>query len=102
MKEALEKHWDEAIRVETEQDDTTLLSAYDAAYVAQLEAERGPITIEEHAQLLGSAGRKGSGPALHGLPSEGILRIKRAGLRRMSTDRDFAAGLGRALAGAKR
>ncbi len=100
---ALEQRWNDAVQEETEGGGRVLLDAYDAAYVAQIEAERGPLTAEKHARLLGNAGRGRGEVAIVGvaLPDEGLLRIKRVGLRRMSADPEFAAGLARALAKGK-
>ncbi len=55
--DALDHFWNDAIRKETERSKTELLSAYDAAYVAQLERERGPILVEEYARLTVAAER---------------------------------------------
>lgn len=97
---ALDQRWNDAVGEETEREVRTLLDAYDAAYVAQIEAERGPITVAEHAMLLGSAGRRSTAPAIGQLrlPEEAFLRIKRSGLRRMSADPAFATELAKALA----
>ncbi|MFT3775068.1 MAG: hypothetical protein QM820_57705 [Minicystis sp.] len=90
---AIVKRWTEAIDEATERDETTLLEAYDAAYVERIEQERGPIRPEELSQLLGSAGR-GNKP-IEGLPlpREGLMRIKRVGLRRMAREPGLATAI---------
>ncbi|HTN89163.1 MAG TPA: DUF2169 domain-containing protein [Sorangium sp.] len=70
-----------------------LLSAYDAAYVAALEKERGPITAGEYAQLL-IAAEQGQGQAALaelGLPDESMMRIRRVWLERIVKDKKAAA-----------
>jgi hypothetical protein len=47
----LETHWREAIQHESQCGSMTLLRAHDGAYVDQLEAERGPISIDQYARL---------------------------------------------------
>jgi hypothetical protein len=49
--DALEHRWAQALRQDAEQGRTARLAAYDRAYVARLEEERGPITPEEYARL---------------------------------------------------
>jgi hypothetical protein len=95
----IERHVAQTIQEQTERDDTTVLEAFDAAYVKQIEEERGQIHVEEYARILGRAGRGSGGPALGGvaLPREGLMRIKRVGLRRMMKDSVFAALLARAI-----
>ena len=61
---ALDKHWNDAISRETARGKTRLLQAYDAAYVAQLEQERGPLQVEEYARLVVAAERGGTGKVL--------------------------------------
>ncbi|WP_437834342.1 DUF2169 domain-containing protein [Sorangium sp. So ce1153] len=70
-----------------------LLSAYDAAYVAALEKERGPITAGEYAQLV-IAAEQGQGQAALaelGLPDESMMRIRRVWLERIVKDKKAAA-----------
>ena len=47
----LETHWREAIQHESQRGSMTLLRAHDGAYVDQIEAERGPVSIDQYAQL---------------------------------------------------
>ncbi|WP_437927352.1 DUF2169 domain-containing protein [Sorangium sp. So ce291] len=70
-----------------------LLSAYDVAYVAALEKERGPITAGEYAQLV-IAAEQGQGQAALaelGLPDESMMRIRRVWLERLVKDKKAAA-----------
>ena len=70
--EALEKHWLAAIRAGFNNGDPGLLHAYDAAFVASLERQRGgPITRAEHASIAAGRGRGRSASALAalGLPT---------------------------------
>ncbi|WP_437981658.1 DUF2169 family type VI secretion system accessory protein [Sorangium sp. So ce117] len=76
-----------------------LLSAYDAAYVAALEKERGPITAGEYAQLVISA-EQGQGQAALaelGLPDESMMRIRRVWLERIVKDKKAAAAVRAAM-----
>jgi hypothetical protein len=47
----LDTHWREAVQLQVQRGNMTLLRAHDGAYVDQIEAERGPITIDQYAQL---------------------------------------------------
>jgi hypothetical protein len=54
----LEEHWAGAIERELGRGKSAMLNAFDTAYVAQLEAERGIVTVEEYAQLAVAAERR--------------------------------------------
>lgn len=92
---ALEKRWAEAIQDESAKGASTLLIAYDDAYVAQLEAERGPVTVQEYARLLVAIERLQADRALAELllPKGAKMRIQRVWLRRLAQD----AALGKAV-----
>ena len=49
--DALEHRWAQALRLDAQQGRADRLAAYDRAYVARLEEERGPFTPEEYARL---------------------------------------------------
>jgi hypothetical protein len=49
--DALEHRWSQALRLDAQQGRPERLAAYDRAYVARLEEERGPITPEAYARL---------------------------------------------------
>jgi hypothetical protein len=76
------------------------LRAYDTAYVAQLEEERGPITVEEHARLVVAVERDRVDDALRelGLPAEATMRIRRVWLAKAARDTDLGARVRRAVA----
>ncbi|MDI1450505.1 DUF2169 domain-containing protein [Polyangium sp. 6x1] len=84
----LEKHWADAIRAEAERGKTRLLKAFDAAYVARLEEERGPITPAEYARLVVASERGHAERTLAelGLPRASMLRIEREMLARTAAD----------------
>ncbi|MRG96644.1 DUF2169 family type VI secretion system accessory protein [Polyangium spumosum] len=84
----LEKHWADAIRAESERGKTRLLKAFDAAYVARLEEERGPITPAEYARLVVASERGHADRTLAelGLPRASMLRIEREMLARTGAD----------------
>ena len=95
----LEKHWADAIRAESERGKTRLLKAFDAAYVARLEEERGPITPAEYARLV-VAGERGHAErtlAELGLPRASMLRIEREMLARGSADPALAERIRHAI-----
>lgn len=86
--EALKAHWAAEIKKETERGKTALLRVYDAAYVAQLEDERGPIAIEEYARMV-VASERGTAPrtlGALGLPEASMLRIQRVWMGKMQKD----------------
>ena len=93
--EALDKHWREAVRAQVGRGRTAPLKAYDAAYVAQLEKERGPIRIEEYARIVVAQERGGADPTLAAmtLPRGALLRIQRVWLARLATDAELGKSL---------
>ena len=99
----VEKYWSEAIRKETDRGRMVLLRAYDAAYVAQLEKERGPITVEEYARLVVASERGGAAPVLEELsmPRGAFMRIERVWLDRVAEDDALAASVRRAILAAR-
>ncbi|WP_437594699.1 DUF2169 domain-containing protein [Sorangium sp. So ce1000] len=86
--EALHAHWLDAIRADVARGQRRLLSSYDAAYVAALEAERGPITAGEYAVLVIASERGNDAQALAklGLPDGVLLRLRRVWLERIVKD----------------
>lgn len=96
---ALEQHWAEAMRRESERGRTALLDAYDRAYVDRLEDERGPITVAEHARMV-LALERGRAPAVLAalkLPRGATLRIQRVFLHRMAADAAFGKSVRAAI-----
>lgn len=97
--EALSRHWTEAVQRDMERGKTELLAAYDDAYVGQLEAERGPIEVEEYARLSVASERGMEKQTLTelDLPRAALLRIRRVWLRRTSRDPALARRLRKAI-----
>ena len=85
--------WLGEIHDEIDRGKKKLLSAYDAAYVAELEKERGPIAAGEYARLSVAAERGKIAAALKdlGLPEDAMVRIRRVWLSRMVKDPRAAA-----------
>ena len=89
--EALHAHWQDAIAEELGRGKRALLSTYDAAYVAALEEERGPIDVDAYARLV-VASERGKGEALlaeMGLPEGTMMRIERVWLGKTAGDAGF-------------
>lgn len=82
--QAAEQPLKDALREESSRGRVGLLQAYDDAYVAQLEVERGTITVEEYARLMVAAERGTEANVLAdlGLPHGALLRVQRVWLRR--------------------
>jgi hypothetical protein len=99
----VEKYWNDAIRKETDRGRMTLLKAYDTAYVAQLEKERGPITIDEYARLVIASERGQAAPTLTELklPRGSYLRIERVWLDKVTDDPELAASVRKAILAAR-
>ena len=83
---AVERRWAGAISEEATRGKAGLLRAYDEAYLAQLEVERGPITVKEYARLVVAAERGTEPEALVelGLPRGAMLRVQRVWMKKMS------------------
>ncbi|MFT3774516.1 MAG: DUF2169 domain-containing protein [Minicystis sp.] len=95
----LDRHWTEHVRAEAGRGRTAPLKAYDAAYVAQLEKERGPIRVEEYARLA-VAVERGSGDqelAALTLPRGALLRVQRVWLMRTTADAELGKAVRQAL-----
>lgn len=84
----LSKHWREALDAEQARGKSSLLRRYDEAYVAQLEAERGPITATDYARLTVAAERGTTDQVLAELdiPRGAIPRVQRVWLKRTVDD----------------
>lgn len=95
----LHAHWLAAIDAELERGRNTQLTAYDKAYVASLEAERGPLTPVEMARVqLASERGKGQAKLLElDMPSSALPRIRRVWLGRVSKDDALGAAYRGAL-----
>ncbi|WP_437518076.1 DUF2169 domain-containing protein [Sorangium sp. So ce1099] len=97
--EALHAHWLDAIRAGTARGSKALLSAYDAAYVGALEAERGPITAGEYARLVIAVERGTDKEALADLklPEGVMIRLRRVWLERIVRDPQAAQEVRKAM-----
>jgi hypothetical protein len=101
--DALLKHWTDAIREENKRGRTALLSAYDRAYVARLEEERGPIRVEEYAQLRVATERGNADAALEALtlPRGAMLRLQRVWAGKIAADAALGASVREATEAAR-
>ncbi|XYI03732.1 DUF2169 domain-containing protein [Sorangium sp. So ce1128] len=97
--EALHAHWLDAIRAGTARGSKALLSAYDAAYVGAIEAERGPITAVEYARLVIAAERGNDRETLADLrlPEGVTIRLRRVWLERIVRDPQAAQEVRKAM-----
>jgi hypothetical protein len=93
--DALVKHWTEAISRETKRGKTALLEAYDQAYVARLEEERGPIRAEDYARLVVAGERGDAEEALAKLtlPPGAMMRLRRVWVARIAADAAVGASV---------
>ncbi|MBK8256701.1 MAG: DUF2169 domain-containing protein [Polyangiaceae bacterium] len=87
----LDGHWQEELRIEAEKKKNALLKTYDTAYVAQIEEERGPISVAEYARLTVASERGDVTPvaAQLGIPAEATMRIRRVWIAKMARDIDI-------------
>jgi hypothetical protein len=81
----LERHWTEAISKALGSGKPAMLEAFDTAYVAQLEAERGAITVEEYTRLVVSPERGAEKETLEelDLPGGAVMRVRRLWEKKM-------------------
>ncbi|EYF01318.1 DUF2169 family type VI secretion system accessory protein [Chondromyces apiculatus] len=83
-----ERRWTDAIRAETSRGKQAQLHRFDAAYVAQLELERGRIVPEDYARI-SVAGERGTLDEVLtelALPRGSIMKIERVWLQRMAEE----------------
>ncbi|MCK6587103.1 MAG: DUF2169 domain-containing protein [Polyangiaceae bacterium] len=101
--EAIERHWADAIRKETASGKTGLLKRFDAAYVEQLEKERGPIQVSEYARIAVASERGTVGEVLAelGLPKGALMRIERVWIEQTVKNVMVGERLREALAAAR-
>ncbi len=85
--------WQEEIQAEQRRGKKKSLATYDAAYVAALEEDRGPITAREYGRLALAAERGEAAAKLSELrlPGDAMMRIRRVWLARMVKDPRTAA-----------
>lgn len=86
--EQVHAQWLDRIDAETERGRNGLLSVHDGAYVAEIEAIRGPVTPAEYARLLHAAERDEEAEELaaQGLPEEAWPHVRRVWIQRMVGD----------------
>lgn len=86
--QSLSGHWLSAIRKEASRGKKKLLVVYDAAYVAQIEVERGPLRAGDYARLVVAAerGESAETAAAMALPGAAVARIRRVWLRKIVED----------------
>ncbi|UQA55735.1 hypothetical protein [Polyangium aurulentum] len=101
--QSLRSYWQDAIQAEIDHGKATFLRSHDAAFLAQLEQERGPLTSEDLARLVLSAerGTRSKTLAALGLPPASGLAIERALLSRASRDPKLRAGIRAAIEAAR-
>ena len=97
--EEIHAHWLAEIKAEGKRGKKALRSAYDAAYVAEVEDERGAIDAATYARLVIAAERGTEDETLAemGLPRDAMMPIRRVWLGRMVGDRAAAAGVRAAM-----
>jgi hypothetical protein len=98
--ERLRKHRNTVISSEAARGKSTTMRAYDAAYIARIEAERGPVEIAEYARIAVAMDRGAADEALAGmgLPRGAAMPLRRAWTARMFKDVKLAALVRRAIA----
>jgi len=101
--ERVHEHWQDHVDAEASRGRTGPRAEYDSAYVAALEAERLPITVEVYARLA-AAGERGAldeGLAELDFPEDAWLHIQRSWLPRMIADPKLGAQVRAAIAAAR-
>jgi hypothetical protein len=95
----LDEHWARTLRSEAERQKDAQLKAYDTAYVAQLEEERSPITVDEYARIAVASERGNTDGVMRALslPPEAIMRVRRVWIAKIARDVDLAARVRRAV-----
>ncbi|MCC6558863.1 MAG: DUF2169 domain-containing protein [Polyangiaceae bacterium] len=100
----LHRHWLDHVRAAEERGQMGPSALYDDAYVAALEAARGPMTPDEYARLLVATerGRRDEALAALDLPKSAFLRVQRVWLRRTATDAELGKAARQAIDAARR
>jgi hypothetical protein len=88
----LDGHWREAIQQETQRGKATLLRAHDSAYVGQIEAERGAITVDQYASLTIAMDNGVDADTLTALdlPRGALLPVQRTWIEKMFRNKELA------------
>jgi hypothetical protein len=95
----LDSHWRDAVRLETERGSMALLRAYDGAYIDQIEAERGPVTVDQYVQVA-MALENGIGPNTLqelDLPRSALLPVQRVWMEKLSQNKELAERVRQAI-----
>jgi len=98
-----ERHWSELLLAEGRRGKRALLEVYDAAFVARLEEERGPIEVAEYARLVVASERGAEAATLAdlGLPRGATMRIERVWLRKVRSEPALAKAVTQAVKAAR-
>lgn len=101
--ERVHEHWQDQIDAEAARGRTELRNEYDSAYVAALEAERLPITVEVYARLAEAGERGALDETLAELrfPEDAWLHIQRCWIPRMIADPKLGKQVRAAIAAAR-
>lgn len=88
----LQREWSQAIATELKHGNAQLIAIYDEAYIAQLEAERGPISVEDYSRVVVAAERGPEAETLAelDLPRTAVARLRRVWLRKTLGDKALA------------
>lgn len=99
----LDRHWADHVRAAGGRGRSAPLKAYDTAYVAQLEKERGVLRADEYARLVVAVERGAADEeleALH-LPRGALLRVQRVWLGRTASDTELGKAVRAAVDAAR-
>ena len=101
--EQVHEHWQDRTDAAAARGDGGPLSDYDAAYVAALEAERLPITVEVYARLAAAAGRGEIEEVLAELrfPEDAWLHVQRLWIKKLLADPKLGSQVRAAIAAAR-
>ena len=93
----------ETAREASSRGDPSMMLAYDAAYVDQLEKERGPIEVPEWARIVVAGERGTTNEVLEdlSLPLSALPRIERVWLKRLAADVALGKAVNRAVKAAR-
>ncbi|MGK4009196.1 DUF2169 domain-containing protein [Sorangium sp. So ce1036] len=96
---AIDRHWTSAIKKDAGHGPGRLRSAYDSAYVAAVEAFRGPITPAEYARLVVGVERKQSEQVLDelGIQRPALMHVMRSWTKKVAADPGLFSEVGAAL-----
>lgn len=94
------EHWQGAIRAKVERRNKELLVHYDRAYVSEIEAQRGPVAVDDYARIAEAAERSAQAEvlAMRELPEPVWPYIHRVWIDRMIKDPSLAAQVRHAIA----